>query len=70
MKACIYCRHCEYEEAMSWSDLTYESDYFYCREGRYTWEGVKAMQEGRLFKIAQECNDFELTDEIKAIKGE
>jgi hypothetical protein len=66
MKACIYCKHCQYEEAVYWGTLTGGDDASWnCGKGHFTYE--TRLNEGKFYILAQECNDFDLTDEIKEL---
>lgn len=61
MKACVYCKHCEYEKAYHYSERTWGAASWDCAKNHWLDE---LPNEGKLFIIAQNCTDFELTDEI------
>jgi len=68
MKARIYCKFCDYEGAVWYSAETGGDDAsFSCDMGKYSYEDVDKMMEGDLFLMAQNCEHFELKEEIKKL---
>lgn len=73
MKACVFCKHCRYEQAVSYSMLTYQEASIECRKSNFFVSDFEDLQGSELYEIAQSCEDYELNDNIKSYleaKGE
>ena len=65
IKACVFCRHCDYSPPITYSECTSEDESYRCDKGHFSYEYSESMGEGKVYRIALECKDFDLKDEIK-----
>lgn len=71
VKACVYCKYCEYEEARWYSALTGGDDEEWrCGKGKFSFENTSNMIEGDIFLAAITCEHFEPKDSVKKLIDE
>lgn len=66
IKACVFCKYCDYEPEKAYSEQTVEGESYNCRKGHFILKDTDEMMEGQIYKIALECEDYDLKDSIKA----
>jgi len=65
VKACSYCKHCEYEEGFAYSEMTWSPESLDCHKGHFSNKDLDDLKEGELYLLALNCDDFELNDKVK-----
>lgn len=64
IKLCVFCEHCLYNEAIEYSELTYEAEYWSCTKDYWSYKELEAIRGETGFEIAMKCPDFKLSDEL------
>lgn len=66
IKFCGYCEHCEFEDEVWYSEETGGNPATWeCNKGHFSYAEMRAMVDGKLFKKAQNCPDFELSSIVE-----
>lgn len=64
VKACVFCKHCDFEPEAHYSEVTYDSAYFHCKRGHFDGRPPEDIGDGTLYALAQKCPDFQLRDDL------